>query len=380
MPTITSGALAAGDTPPSPRPTTPPRRHRQYPGARRPGQRRQRWEQLHVTFVDNTAGEITARAITVAATGDAKVYDDHHRCRRLPTITSGALAPGDSPAFLEAYDTRNVGSGKTLTPSGSVNDGNSVANYAITFVAASSGTITARAITVTAARQYQGLRRQQTAAAASPTITSGSLVSGDSANFSETYSTTRNVRHGQDPHGRPILSTTATAATTTRSRSSPSPPARSPRAPSLSPRRPTPRSTTAPPARHAAYARRSRRARSRGGHGCLHRKLRQPQRRRRQDAHTDRVGQRRQRRLKLYRHLRHRLDRRDHGPGHHRHRPRPTPRSTTATRASAHCRRSPPAARQATDTALSPSPSTPPTSAPTRRSPRPARSATATAA
>jgi hypothetical protein len=76
----------------------------------------------------------------------------------------------------------------TLTPAGAVSDGNGGDNYAVTFADDTSGVITARAITVTAAvnsKTYDGT----TSAAATPTITSGTLVKGDTANFTESYST-----------------------------------------------------------------------------------------------------------------------------------------------------------------------------------------------
>src|SRR5258707_4595790 len=45
---------------------------------------------------------------------------------RPPTITSGALQTGDTTtAFSQTFDTRNAGTGKTLTATGVVNDGNS---------------------------------------------------------------------------------------------------------------------------------------------------------------------------------------------------------------------------------------------------------------
>ena len=82
---------------------------------------------------------------------------------------------GDTAAFSETYDTRNVGTGMTLTPAGSVNDGNGGSNYTVTLRANTAGSITARAITVTAAantKSYDGT----TTAAATPTITGGSLA------------------------------------------------------------------------------------------------------------------------------------------------------------------------------------------------------------
>ena len=59
----------------------------------------------------------------------------------LPAVT-GTIQPSDSPGFIETYDTRNVGTGKTLTASGVVNDGHGGANYTYSYVANNSGVIT----------------------------------------------------------------------------------------------------------------------------------------------------------------------------------------------------------------------------------------------
>src|SRR4029078_4019617 len=89
--------------------------------------------------------------------------------------------------FSESYDNRNVGSGKTLTPAGTVSDGNSGNNYSYTFVNDTTGVINHRAITVAAVtntKTYDGT----TSAAATPTVSpAGSIQTGDTANFSETY-------------------------------------------------------------------------------------------------------------------------------------------------------------------------------------------------
>ena len=135
-----------------------------------------------------TTANITPRAITVTAATNTKTYDGTTTATAAPTITSGSLVSSDTAAFTETYDTKNVGTGKTLTPAGSVNDGNGGNNYAVTFVPDDTGVITALAITVSAAtnsKVYDGT----TAAAALPTITSGSLASGDSAAFTEAYAT-----------------------------------------------------------------------------------------------------------------------------------------------------------------------------------------------
>jgi hypothetical protein len=58
------------------------------------------------------------------------------------------VAVGDTPNFLETYDTPGAGSGKTLTPSGSVSDGNGGHNYAYTFTPSSTGFINQAATSV----------------------------------------------------------------------------------------------------------------------------------------------------------------------------------------------------------------------------------------
>src|SRR5207248_913061 len=87
--------------------------------------------------------------------------------------------------FTETYNNKNVGTGKTLTPSGTVTDGNNGANYAYSFVNDTTGVINALAITVTAAansKTYDGT----TSAANAPTI-SPPLGAGDTSGFTETY-------------------------------------------------------------------------------------------------------------------------------------------------------------------------------------------------
>ncbi|MBI1761329.1 MAG: hypothetical protein HYR56_07835 [Acidobacteria bacterium] len=140
----------------------------------------------NVTFVNNTSGVITARAITVTAATNTKSYDGTTSAAATPTITGGSLAAGDTASFSESYNTRHVGTGKTLTPSGTVNDGNGGNNYAVTFANDMTGVISARAITVTAAsdsKVYDGTA----VSGGTPTITAGSLASGDTATFTQAF-------------------------------------------------------------------------------------------------------------------------------------------------------------------------------------------------
>ena len=88
----------------------------------------------------------------------------------------------------EAFDTKNVGPGKTLTPSGSVTDGNGGLNYTVTFANDTTGVIKAAPLTVTAVtntKEYDGTNTSS----AKPTITLGTLAPGDTANFTEAFGT-----------------------------------------------------------------------------------------------------------------------------------------------------------------------------------------------
>jgi hypothetical protein len=141
-----------------------------------------------VTFVNNTTGVISQAVLTVTAAANSKTYDGTTSAAATPTVTSGSVASGDTASFTESYDTKNAGTGKTLTVGGSVNDGNGGNNYAVTFVNNTTGVISQAALTITAAannKTYDGT----TSAAATPTVTSGSVASGDTASFTESYNT-----------------------------------------------------------------------------------------------------------------------------------------------------------------------------------------------
>jgi hypothetical protein len=98
-----------------------------------------------------TTANITARPITVTAVAATKVYDGTTGSSGVPTITSGTIAAGDTaPVWTQTYDTKNVGTGKTLTPAGTVNDGNGGNNYDVTFTHVHTGVITTRYIVVSA--------------------------------------------------------------------------------------------------------------------------------------------------------------------------------------------------------------------------------------
>lgn len=105
-----------------------------------------------IGIINTTTGNIVARPITITAKTDTKTYDSLANSDETPIITSSfspAIATVDTANFTQAYDNENVGTGKTLTPSGSVTDGNSGNNYSYTFVTNTAGEITQAPLTAT---------------------------------------------------------------------------------------------------------------------------------------------------------------------------------------------------------------------------------------
>jgi hypothetical protein len=129
-------------------------------------------------YVPDVSGVITARAITVTALVDTKTYDGTTASSLAPHLNP-ALVGSDTSAFIQTFDTAAVGVNKTITPSGTVNDGNSGLNYAISFAPAiSTGVINARSVTITADAKSKVIGA--TDPALTYLATSGSLAVGDS--------------------------------------------------------------------------------------------------------------------------------------------------------------------------------------------------------
>jgi hypothetical protein len=131
---------------------------------------------------------IAQAPLTISAVTDSKTYDGTVVSGGVP-LTTGTVFAGDSlTGIVQNFDTRNVGTGKTLTASGVVNDSNGGANYAVTFTPVTTGTITTRPITVTAVtdtKTYDGTA----SSVGIPTITGG-LGTGDTSGFLQTFGTT----------------------------------------------------------------------------------------------------------------------------------------------------------------------------------------------
>jgi hypothetical protein len=99
--------------------------------------------------VASATADILARAITVTAVADSKVYDGTSASAGVSAIIAGSLAGTDGAVWTQTFDSKMVGTGKTLTPGGAVADGNGGHNYTVSFLNNTSGIITANGLTVT---------------------------------------------------------------------------------------------------------------------------------------------------------------------------------------------------------------------------------------
>src|SRR5260221_5442709 len=104
----------------------------------------------------NTTGTINVRVLTVTATTNTKTYDGTTGAAALPTITSGTLAPGDTAVLAETYAGKDAGTGKTLTPTATISDGNGGLNYAVTLANDVTGVINQKTVNILATRAFEG--------------------------------------------------------------------------------------------------------------------------------------------------------------------------------------------------------------------------------
>ena len=97
-------------------------------------------------FLNPSYFAITPKPITVTSVADYKEYDGTVASDERPTIVPG-LAFFDRAEFIQTYDHKNVGEGKTMIPSGQVKDGNNGMNYMVDFDTVYLGIITPKPIT-----------------------------------------------------------------------------------------------------------------------------------------------------------------------------------------------------------------------------------------
>jgi hypothetical protein len=140
-----------------------------------------------LTQPSGLAADIMAATLTITATANTKIYDGSTSAAATPTV-SGLQGSDSVTGLAETYDTRNVGTGKTLSVSAyTVNDGNDGNNYTVSTAASAAGVISKATLTITAAtntKTYDG----STSAAATPTA-SGLQGSDSVTGLAETYDT-----------------------------------------------------------------------------------------------------------------------------------------------------------------------------------------------
>jgi hypothetical protein len=133
--------------------------------------------QVSPTTASAAVGTVTPAPLTVTAQSDTRTYDGTTASSAVPVV-SGTLYDAVGTAPTQVFDNRNAGAGKTLTASGLVMaDGNGGANYAIGYVADTTGVINPATLTinaVTETKTYDGT----TTAFVSPTV--AGVQTGDS--------------------------------------------------------------------------------------------------------------------------------------------------------------------------------------------------------
>jgi len=114
--------------------------------------------------ISNTAN-ITAKDVTLSAPQASRAYNGSvnytANATDLAALTTALGVSGDNvSAITLVYDSKNAGTGKTLTPSlATINDGNGGANYNVSYANNTAAVITAKNVTLTApqaSRTYDG--------------------------------------------------------------------------------------------------------------------------------------------------------------------------------------------------------------------------------
>src|SRR6185436_17433640 len=92
-----------------------------------------------------------ARGLNVTAQSDTRIYNGTTGSGIAPVVDPLEAGDAIGTAPTQAYNNRNVGTGKTLTASGLViNDGNGGNNYTVSYASNTAGVITAKGLNVTA--------------------------------------------------------------------------------------------------------------------------------------------------------------------------------------------------------------------------------------
>ena len=84
---------------------------------------------------------IAKRELVVMAVTDVKTYDGLTSSTKVPVLSSGSLASGDTAAWTQSFESATVGANKKLIASGVISDANGGNNYQLSFVEDETGVI-----------------------------------------------------------------------------------------------------------------------------------------------------------------------------------------------------------------------------------------------
>jgi hypothetical protein len=146
-----------------------------------------------ISNVSNSVSSIIVAALTVSTADVVKTYDGTTSAVGTPVPTAGTLFAGDSlSGGSYAFDSKNAGSGKTVSVSGiAVNDGNGGLNYKLSDVNNTSSTINKATISAVAGITAAGkMVDNSTGATIDTSLASfGGKVTGDDLNVATAVGT-----------------------------------------------------------------------------------------------------------------------------------------------------------------------------------------------
>ncbi len=108
----------------------------------------------YTVVVNTSPGTITPESITVIGTPVSKLYDGTPRAPGVPTVINGTIYGPDIGTFTQTYGGPNAGTNLTLTPTGTIADGNGGGNYVVTYVPVTTGTISPLPVILFGTRIY----------------------------------------------------------------------------------------------------------------------------------------------------------------------------------------------------------------------------------
>jgi len=184
-----------------------------------------------ITYANGTL-TITGTPLTIKAVTNTKLYDGTTSAAATPTVI-GLKGSDTVTGLAETYDTKNVGTGKTLSVSAyTINDGNSGHNYSVTTVTDTTGVINPKPVTAAISAANKIYDTTNTASITGCSLTG--VLAGDVGNVTcgggagtfasanaGTWTVTATVSLSGSGAGNYVLTSTTATATATITRATP---------------------------------------------------------------------------------------------------------------------------------------------------------------